>query len=244
MTCHEAGRMLDAYIDDELTPPEATSIRDHTEGCAACRQRLADLESLRRLIRVVPYYAAPNRLRATVAIAPKRARVTPTALAWAAAIVLAVTLGGAVGFRARQTMQATSLMAADVVDRHVNALTTGRLFDVRSSNQHTVKPWFQGKLDFSPPVADLTAAGFPLVGGRVDSIAGRSVAALVYQRRDHIINVFVLPRGDRTATDDARTIRGFHERHWIQADLSVWAVSDVNDRELSEFAHAFVTGSR
>ncbi len=115
---------------------------------------------------------------------------------------------------------------------------------MRSSNQHTVKPWFQGKLDFSPPVVDLAPAGFPLIGGRVDSIAGRSVAALVYQRRDHIINVFVLPASDRTATGDARSIRGFQERHWVQADLSLWAVSDLNDRELSEFARAFESSGR
>ncbi|HEV3139061.1 MAG TPA: anti-sigma factor [Vicinamibacterales bacterium] len=244
MNCHEAGRMLDAYIDDELNSADTAAIAEHIEGCAACRQRLADLESLRRLLRSVPYHAAPTRLRTTIARAPKRARVTPQALAWAAAAAIVVAVAGAAAFRARQTTQATMLLAETVVTQHVSALTSNHLIDVRSTSEHTVKPWFQGKLDFSPPVADLTSAGFPLVGGRVDSIAGRSVAALVYQRRDHVITVFVLRAGDRTSAADARTIRGFQERHWTRADLSLWAVSDLNDRELTEFAHAFESSSR
>ena len=244
MNCHEAGRMLDAYIDNELAPVEAASIADHIYACAACRERLAALSSLGCLIRSVPYHAAPDRLRARIARIPRRARFTTTRLAWAAVVTLAVALGGGVGFRANQMARATSLLSENAVNRHVSALMSNHLFDVRSSNQHTVKPWFQGKLDFSPPVVDLAPAGFPLIGGRVDSIAGRSVAALVYQRRDHIINVFVLPASDRTATGDARSIRGFQERHWVQADLSLWAVSDLNDRELSEFARAFESSGR
>jgi anti-sigma factor RsiW len=244
MNCHDAGRLLDAYIDDELDPAEAASIAGHIEGCPACRQRLANLESLGRLVRSVPYHAAPDRLRTKIASAPRRARVSRTTLAWAAAVTLAVTLGGAAGFRARQTARATSVLAEDVVNRHVSALMSDHLFDVRSSNQHTVKPWFQGKLNFSPPVADLASAGFPLVGGRVDAIGGRPVAALVYQRREHMIHVFVWPAFDRTATGGARSIRGFQERHWIHADLSLWAVSDLNDRELHEFAQAFESSSR
>jgi anti-sigma factor RsiW len=244
MNCHDVGRRLDAYVDEELAPTEAASVADHLEGCAACRERIAALESLGHLIRSVPYHAAPDRLRTTIASAPRRARMTTTTLAWAAAVTLAVTLGGAAGFRARQTARATSVLAEDVVNRHVSALMNGHLFDVRSSNQHTVKPWFQGKLDFSPPVADLASFGFPLIGGRVDSIAGRPVAALVYQRRDHVINVFVWPAVDRTTTGDARSIRGFQERHWIHADLSLWAVSDLNDRELHEFAQAFESSNR
>ena len=132
-----------------------------------------------------------------------------------------------------------------LIDAEGNAyLMSDRLFDVRSSNEHTVKPWFQGKLDFSPPVADLTAAGFPLIGGRVDSVAGRPSAALVYQRREHVINVFVLPAAGRMATSDVRSIRGFHERHWIQGDLWLWAVSDLNDAELREFTQAFESSTR
>jgi anti-sigma factor RsiW len=244
MNCHEAGRLLDPYLDDELGPAEAASVADHFEGCAMCRQRLADLEALGRLVRGVPYHAAPDRLWTTIARTPRRRRIRPTTLAWAAAMTVAVLLGGAAAFRARQTAHATSLLAEAVVNHHVGALMSERLYDVRSSNQHTVKPWFQGKVDFSPPVADLSGNGFPLLGGRVDSIGGRSVAALVYQRREHIIDVFVWPAADASRTADVRSIRGYQERRWLHADLSLWAVSDLNARELNEFAQAFESAVR
>jgi anti-sigma factor RsiW len=244
MNCHEAGRLLDAYIDDELASADKASIADHVGSCAACRQRLAGRESLGRLVRRLPYHTAPDRLRTTIAGTSRRARITPAALALAAAVTIAVTLGGVAAFRARQTAQATALLAENVVNQHVSALMRDRLFDVRSSNEHTVKPWYQGKLDFSPPVADLTSVGFPLIGGRLDSIAGRPAAALVYQRREHVINVFVLSTAGRAAIADERSIRGFHERHWTQADLSLWAVSDLNDRELNDFVHAFESATR
>lgn len=243
MNCHDAGRMLDAYLDEELTAAEASSIASHLEGCVACRERLEALEALGHLVRRVPYHSAPPRLRAAVVSVPRRAHRKMTTLAWAASVTLAVALGAS-AFRARQTEQTTAVLAEAVVNQHVSALMSGHLYDVESSNQHTVKPWFQGKLDFSPPVSDLTSAGFPLIGGRVDSIAGRSVAALVYQRRNHMIHVFVWPAVDRTTTEDARSIRGFQERHWRHADLSLWAVSDLNAQELHEFVQAFESSTR
>lgn len=244
MNCHEASRLLDAYLDVELPPGEARLVAEHVDGCLECRQRLAALQSLGRLIRSVPYHPAPGRLRATVARTSRTTRITPARLAWAAVVTLAVAVPGLVFFQASRTARATSIVAEDVVNRHVRALMSDRLFEVRSSNQHTVKPWFQGKLDFSPPVVDLAAADFPLIGGRVDTVAGRPVAAIVYQRRAHMINVFVRPATDGTAGSDARSIRGFQERHWIQGDMSLWVVSDLNDRELTEFEQAFQAATR
>src|SRR5258708_9240403 len=151
MNCHEFERILDAYVDDGRGRAGAAAVADHIEGCPACRQRLASRESLGRLVRAVPYHAAPTRLRTAVASAPGRSRITPTALAAAAVVLLAATLGGAAGFRARQTSQATAAAAENVVNQHVSALMRAQLFDVRSSNEHTVKPWDQRKLDFSPP---------------------------------------------------------------------------------------------
>jgi anti-sigma factor RsiW len=244
MTCHDAGRQLGSYIDDELGPGEAAAMADHIEGCATCRHRLAELESLGRLVRTVPYRAAPDRARMKIAGSSRRARISSRTLAWAATVILVVAVGGTASFRARQTARETSALAEDVVNHHVSALKSGHLFDVGSSSQHTVKPWFQGRLDFSPPVADLASAGFPLIGGRVDAIGGRSVAALVYQRRAHVIHVFVWPARGRTATGDVPSIRGFQQQRWMHADLSLWAVSDLDDRELHEFARAFESSYR
>lgn len=238
MTCHEIGRLIDPYVDDELGPDDTARVVAHVEQCALCRRRLNEREALGRLIRTVPYHRASERLRQSVTTTRHRVGVPRRAIAWAAAAMVIISLGGIAGLRAWRMSQATSAIADALVARHVNALAT-QLFAVRSSDQHTVKPWFQGQLDFSPPVWDLSAAGFPLLGGRLDTVDGRTVAALVYQRRLHMINVMIWPADDRTALRDARTIRGFHERHWVQDGMSIWAVSDVNDDDLREFVRLF-----
>jgi anti-sigma factor RsiW len=242
--CHEVEGLLDAYRDRELEPAVSLSVRDHVDACAACRQRLATVESIGRMIRRAPYYQAPQALRAR--LMPVRTRRTATSgrLAWAAAAVMVVSLTGSIVFvrssaRAARTIDPVDAVAQEVVSGHVRALMGQHLFDVRSTDQHTVKPWFLGKLDFSPPVTDLAPVGFPLTGGRLDYVAGHPVAALVYMRGQHTINVFVWPEAsDAVRSPDARAIRGFHVRHWTHAGMSWWAVSDLNDAELDQFVRA------
>jgi anti-sigma factor RsiW len=240
--CPEVERLLDAYGDDELDAAQTAEVTAHVAHCPACRQRVATRADLRRVIRSVPYYAASDRLRRAVATTRRPWHVTPQLLALAATVLLAVSLGTSSVVRmvrARQAAATTATLAQDVVSGHVRALMDAHLFDVRSSDQHTVKPWFLGKLDFSPPVEDLTPIGFPLIGGRLDYLSGRAVAALVYQRRQHTINVFIVPAADVAgATTDARSLRGFQVRHWTRDAMAFWAVSDLNDLELDQFVHA------
>ena len=238
MSCDDVERDLDAYVDRELDTDAAAAVRTHLSGCARCSLRVAEREALGRLVRSSRYYPASDRLRMRVSAQTTRVKSMRRLYTWAAAAVVVVALGG--GMTLVRSSGARGDAAVDeVVSGHVRSLMAEHLFDVRSTDQHTVKPWFLGKLDFSPPVVDLASIGYPLVGGRLDYLNGRPVAALIYQRQRHTINLFVAPeRTTASAVIDARTVRGFHVRHWIHDGMSFWAVSDLNETELTEFARA------
>ncbi|HMF94118.1 MAG TPA: anti-sigma factor [Vicinamibacterales bacterium] len=238
MICADVNRDLDAYVDRELDAEAAAAIRQHLDGCARCRERVTERQALSRLVQSTGYRTAPDRLRARVAASAARSTSSHRLMMWAAAAVLALAVGGgAVLVRSPQVHG--DPIADEVVNGHVRSLMAEHLFDVRSTDQHTVKPWFLGKLDFAPPVADLASIGFPLVGGRLDYVGGRPAAALVYQRQKHTINVFVSPDETSQSTPIAsQSIRGFHVRHWTRGGMAFWAVSDLNDNELTAFARA------
>ena len=168
---------------------------------------------------------------------PRRAAPTvrSTAFYFAATVILAVS--GMLLWAIRSQSSADNLVAQEVVSSHIRSMMLNHLVDVPSSDQHTVKPWFNGKLDFAPDVKDLAAYGFPLVGGRLDYIDNRTVAALVYQRRKHSINLFIWP--STRATDQSAqqfSVNGYNIIHWTSSGSKYWAVSDVNSADLSEFA--------
>jgi anti-sigma factor (TIGR02949 family) len=249
VSCEQLERNLDAYVDHEMDLEAAPAIRDHVDGCVSCRRRVAERQALSRLVRSMPYAPAPDRLRARVVARTSRPRSIGTVLTWAAAAALVLTVGGAGLLVMRSTSARDSALVDEVVNGHVRSLMANHLFDVQSTDQHTVKPWFLGKLDFAPPVVDLASIGYPLVGGRLDYLGGRPVAALVYQRRQHTINVFVSPMApmapDRTTGVtmlEIMSVRGFHVRHWSRDGMSFWAVSDLSDAELTEFVRTLQGG--
>ena len=139
-------------------------------------------------------------------------------------------------FSARSQSRTDNLLAQEVVSSHIRSMMLNHLVDVPSSDQHTVKPWFNGKLDFAPEVKDFADQGFPLAGGRLDYIDNRTVAALVYQRRKHSINLFIWPSPGAPINPQQFSVNGYHIIHWTKSGASYWAVSDVNSTDLSEFA--------
>ncbi len=256
MQCDEVRPLLDAYVDGEVDAAQRALLRQHIAGCAECGPEMAALERLRDGIRSsAPVYQAPEALRSAVRASLRRepapARpapphasnrlapgwLAPGWLAYAASILLALAIGSG-GTYVLTGQHQENAIANEVIDSHLRSLLGSHLTDVQSSDKHTVKPWFAGRTDISPPGVDLAAAGFPLIGGRLDLIEGKPVPALVYRADKHIINVFVLPKqpGDFAET---LTRRGYTLHHWNEGDIGYWAVSDAAAGEFDKFERAF-----
>jgi len=236
---------LDAYLDGELATVDARELEAHLAQCPECARFRQERLQLRAAITArVPVFPAPDALRERVRAAvgaAARARAPRRFTAWgvwrplALAASLAVVAVGSWRLALQRTAGET--LADDVLGSHIRSLMPGHLTDVLSSDQHTVKPWFNGRLDFSPPVYDFAGRGYPLIGGRLDYVDGRGVAALVYGRRQHLINVFLWPAGrGAAAVPSTRTRQGYHLLHWATADYTYWAVSDLGLSELGDFA--------
>ena len=242
-TEHENIReLLHAYVDGELDLANARETERHLQSCADCRgteRAIRELHSA--LTSDASAYRAPAHLRRNVRAALRREakssrqNLSPWLMFATGAAFAAVILGFALFQTTRATR--TNAIVDQVVANHVRSLLAVQLVDVVSSNQHTVKPWFDGKIDFAPEVRDLSANGFPLVGGRLDYLDGKTVAALVYQRNKHPINLFVTPESTyRSTSPTVITRRGYNVVSWTNNGMKCWAVSDLNANELREFA--------
>ncbi|HYZ63680.1 MAG TPA: anti-sigma factor [Acetobacteraceae bacterium] len=236
--CEEMRLLIQAEADGELGAADLARVARHREACPDCTVLAEQIGSLSaRLREAAPYHWAPEALRKAVRAQIRTMAPAPVAPAPAAKRRAWVPFGA--GFALAACLALAILPrgggGGDIVTSHVRALQPGHLLDVASSDQHTVKPWFDGRLDFAPPVKDLGPAGFPLAGGRLDYVGGRNVAALVYYRRQHPIDVFIWPESGESAPV-ASSRNGYNVLRWTHAGMAFTAVSDLDARELAEFA--------
>ena len=267
MDCKQTLELLPAHLDRELGLPESLEIEQHLQACASCQKELAGQNVLRAAIKKnAVYFDAPghleNRIRAALPPANGKANQgRPEKSGWGPfgtwswlnagltfATVAALTLSASLYLTVPTPNE---LLAEEVVASHVRSLMVSHLADVASSDRHTVKPWFNGKLDFSPTVNDLTTQGFPLVGGRLDYLDHRPVAALVYRHRQHLINVYMWPAGPtgvstsgRQTTAKTLSSQGYHLINWVEGGMVYWVISDLEARELMALADILRTQAR
>ncbi len=269
MNCQEIADLMDGYLDGELDALTSQKIEQHLRDCGKCQQAYEVHTAMAHAIsQAAPYYKAPIELRERIQLSLREAIGAPASrsaggedylpvrrpeaarrsvlfempwnwLALAAAIVLAALIVSSLLPRLQQPGP-DQFLATQLIASHVRSLMANHLTDVASSDQHTVKPWLDAKLDFAAPVVDLSGEGFPLIGGRLDYLDNHSVAALVYQRRKHFINLFIWPT--TPGAGKAQTVvtrEGYHLLHWTDDDFIYWAVSDVNVSDLQNFKQLF-----
>ncbi len=242
MNCEEARQSLDAYVDGELEFSRQLAMETHIAECASCKNAAERIANCSFLVRTnMPAYKAPPELKSKVC-ATLRKEDKPIfkwltdhgrQIAYAAALVILSCALAWAWFSASPGKEEG--LIAEAISNHSRSLMVSHLVDCASGDQHTVRPWFNGKLDYSPPVPDLTRAGYTLVGGRVDILERRPVAAIVYQHEKHVINLFVWPATDRKIDMDVQSERGYHFCGWNQARLNFFCISEISAAELEMF---------
>jgi len=257
MDCAACLELLDADFDDELTPDERADVRAHVAQCADCARARDEIAATSHALREgLARYAAPDVLKARIRGALAEAETDDASetrashpsviprhwLRLAAAGLVIAAASSVTTFGVVRDRSASRSVQDQVLASHVRSLMPGHLTDVASTNQHNVKPWFNGRVDLSPPVPGLDSAGFVLDGGRLDYVAGRAVAAVVYRRRQHVVNVFSWPESGADTRMSAVTAQGYHLVSWRSDGVAFWAVSDLNEGELSQFVALFQHG--
>jgi anti-sigma factor RsiW len=238
--------LIEAYMDGELDPAQRSGVEAHLKTCKTCEASLTRLRRISEAIHAQALsYEATAELedRVTKSIQQEAFRRPSRAPApfWAwAAVAACVVLSLALAWTLRANRAGGSTIAQEVISDHVRSLMGGHLMDVPSTDRHTVKPWFAGKLDFSPDVKDLATEGFRLIGGRLDYLNGHPVAALIFQHQQHVVNLFTWPQpGNKEPPTVSTAQNGYNAIHWSANGMTYWAVADMPPATLQEFAHLY-----
>jgi len=246
MECDEVSRLLDAYVDGELDETTRPDVQKHLDGCPGCRMGAERIAAFSSLVRAtLPLYKAPSELKAKIRASLREASAPEShwlfrirrPLIYAAAIpVLSLVLATTLRTLAPNRNQE---LISQAITNHARSLMVDHLVDVSSSDRHTVGPWFNGKLDYSPPVADLAQEGYALVGGRIDMLDKRPVAAIVYRKGAQVINMFVWPVTNGKIDFDVQSDRGYHFCGWNQSGLNYLCISAATAEDIEKFEDEF-----
>jgi anti-sigma factor RsiW len=243
MNHDEAAQLLGPYRDGELDLATCVKLEEHLAGCPSCHQKLVGEQALADLIQSeAPRFAASRFLKTRIQAMLRAEKAAPATIPWWKRLSLGMTYSGLAGATALLAILAIGFfstqgipeLAEEGVANHVRSLQVNHLMDVASTDQHTVKPWFAGKIDFSPQVIDLGPSGYPLIGGRLDVLDHRNVAALIYQRRKHYINLFVWPSNE-VSLHGFYNQDGYHVQCWTKSGMNYIAVSELGEKEFKDF---------
>lgn len=238
MNCHAVKDLLHAYLDEELDTATTGEVKQHLRTCPACSQAYTSLRALQQVLHTNNLsLPAPASLRERVQLAVYQEDQVPffqrSVRFWLSALVAILVLTVLI-FTQFFASSSYNTLTQQVLASHIHALQQKHLVDVSSSDQHAIKPWFDGKLAYSPPIVDLAAEGFPLVGGRLDYLDRQSVATLVYQHNQHVITLFLWP-AQGTEGITLQTLQGYHLCSWTRSGMTYWATSDVDISQLHQF---------